>query len=255
MTYTEEIYERSEIKFTSLAKQLEWLNGFAERNGNDYEKAGLVAADDLRKLIEIRDNINTAKELERYETMVQTMTVVKLKKEAQSEIDTRKKYLDSNIEKLNKETIKEYKSKIKDAKTPGEVSAILSRVDVGTTPQKVRNILKQEALDKNAELRSKAAKEREAKQKEDSEKLAEEKAKAKTEEKDRILKEKLEEKAKALQTTLEGQARAKQRYDERKLAEQIATAQERAKDQAREDELAQAIIERRKELEDRRING
>ena len=43
-------------------------------------------------------------------------------------------------------------------------------------------------------------------------------------------------------------AAERQRYDERKLAEQI----EIAKDEAREEELAQAVIERRKELERQR---
>lgn len=244
----DDAYKRAERKFRNINDQISWLGSFgATGGGNVYEQAALKVAEDLQLTQDIKNNIDEIKTIEKlnqYEQQVDRIELTKIKREAQGRIEDRRRYLESNVEKVFKQTEQEYKQKIKQADSPEEVNKIISEAKktVGV-PQKVLNKLEQEALKQNKELRKEAAKEKEKRDQELS-RLREEAKKAEKEaKKETQLQVEKERKAEANRIREEREAeiaREKERQAERDLRLAERKAQE-AIDRATEQAIEEAL--------------
>jgi hypothetical protein len=63
--YEEKIYERAEMRFGSIEKQIEWLKSFGGMyGGNEYELAAVGVGEDLEQGLIIQEKAESAKSLE-----------------------------------------------------------------------------------------------------------------------------------------------------------------------------------------------
>lgn len=240
MEAMDDAYKRAERKFSSIDKQLEWLGGFGAIGGlNTYEKGALQAYEELNAAKELKDKVGGASifTIDKLEEDAKDIRFANVKRDVQKVITTRRKELESESTKVDRQTEKEYKSKIKDAKTPEEVDELVEKVGGLGIYKKTFNILKQEGLDRKKEIGVQVGKAKKDKEQDDARKREAQEKIDREAEKDA-------KNQKILDAAEEARVRQRQRYDEQKLAAQIA-----AEKDARADELAEAMKERRKELD------
>lgn len=231
--YDEDIYGRKEFQALTLQGQIDYLSGFENpaRGENEFTKNAVELRDELILSSTIKEQVPNAGLvlIDKLETQANEITRTRIKRETLSSIRERKSQLEKQIESESKNIEKEFKSQIKSAETPEEVTQILNKTDSPTIPQKTRNKIKDEADRKIKEIRQARARELEKEQKA---------AKA-----ERLKREKAEREAEKDRKTEEFEAR---RAEANRIREERQAEIAREKEQREEELLKEALKEERK---------
>lgn len=87
----EEIFQRSEKKFSSIEEQIGWLSSFDEKKGNAYEKDAVKVATELQRSIQIVNEAKSSSSVKELDDLSVEANNLKFNKENPIEIiDTRR---------------------------------------------------------------------------------------------------------------------------------------------------------------------
>lgn len=227
----DDLFIRIEGQADNYEDILNWLSDDGKKNKESFTNTAAILAEPY----EIEKRIEVAK-LESFDELqkdINSVSISKARIRLNSQLSLRKKEIQSKIEKESKNIEREFKSKIKQAETPEEVSQILDQTDSPTIPQKTRNKIKDEADRKLKEIRKAKAEE-----------LREQQQAARIE---RLKREKEEREAEAIRKEEERQAKA---AEANRIREERQAEIAREKERQREEELREALRQERKIAEE-----
>lgn len=141
MGYKEEIYDRAEMKFSSVSGMLGWLKGFKKPSMNSFEKAGYDLVEPLTLSESIKIEANRARSISRINDLIQEAEKINftpIKADVQSTLQDRftelekleKKREEARAQREEQQKAKEAKAKVHDelmAKQAAEKEARLER--------------------------------------------------------------------------------------------------------------------------------